>query len=177
VNGMITSGIQALANASGAFELVGLAPNTYRLGVLDRGRPLRMAKPPAPITLAPAENKTGVELAVDRPDGVIQGVVVGPDGKPLADAWVSVQQDFGAMLGLSGRSTDGPPRGDGDGGDGPRGESRMVTVEAHDDDDGGAGAIAPVLTDAQGHFEIRGLAHTAYDVVAEARAGKLRGRV
>jgi hypothetical protein len=49
-----------------------------------------------------------------------------------------------------------------------------------DDDDGGgmgdAGGFPPALTDAQGRFEIRGLPHGKYQVIAEAQAGKLRGR-
>jgi hypothetical protein len=53
----------------------------------------------------------------------------------------------------------------------------MMTIEARDDGDGGgAGEYPPVLTDAQGRFEITGLPHIAFDVVAEAQAGKLRGR-
>ena len=56
-------------------------------------------KAEAKVTLTAVEHKTGVVLAVDRPDGVIRGVVTGADGKPIADAWVSVHQDFEAMLG------------------------------------------------------------------------------
>jgi hypothetical protein len=39
-----------------------------------------------------------------------------------------------------------------------------------------SGEAPPALTDAQGRFEIRGLARAPYEVIAEARAGKLRGR-
>jgi hypothetical protein len=166
VNGMVTSGIQGLTNANGAFELRGLAAGTHRLGVLDRGRPLRMRKQAPIVKLAAAEKKTGVEIAVDRPNGVIKGVVTGPDGKPLADAWVSLTQNMESMLeSAAGR-------------DHPEGESRMITIEAHDDDDGAgaASALPPALTDAQGRFEITGLPHAVFDVVAEAQAGKLRGR-
>ena len=169
VNGMVTSGFQTITNANGAYEVRGLAPGAYRLGVLDRGRPLRMRKQVAPVKLAAAERKTGVELAVDRPNGVIKGVVTGPDGKPLADAWVSVHQDLHSLIegamrpGGGGMADDeGPP-------------SRMVMVSA-EDDGGSASAVPPALTDAGGRFEITGLAHSSYDVIAEAQAGKLRGR-
>jgi hypothetical protein len=168
VNGMITSGAQALTTAAGTFELRGLAADSYRLRVLDRGRPLRPRGKPVKVTLAAAERKTGVELAVDRPNGVIKGVVTGPDGAPLADAWVSVEQDL--LAGMR------PGQEDDEGGGG--GGRRMMMIEAREDGEGGGGAgdIPPVLTDAQGRFAIGGLPHSAFDVVAEARKGTLRGR-
>lgn len=52
----------------------------------------------------------------------------------------------------------------------------MVTIDASDDGGGGGGEIPPALTDAQGRFELRGLTRSEYEVVAEAQAGKLRGR-
>jgi len=161
VNGMITSGEQTLTNAAGQFELRGLAAGDYRLGVLDRGRPLPM-KTDTTVKLGPAEKKTGVTLAVERPDGVIRGVVTGPDGKPLADAWVSLDVDLDALL-------DAQPR------DGER-RSRMVRVERSDEGGASGGDIAPVLTDAAGTFELSGLARVPYTVVAEAQSGALRGQ-
>jgi len=163
VNGMMTSGSAAMTSATGAFELKGLSAATYRLRVLDRGRPLPM-KADVKLAIGATDHKTGVELVVDRPDGVIKGTVIGPDGKPLADAWVSVEQSFEDMLqGLHGDGGDG----------GGAGESRMITI---DNSDGGeSNVIAPVLTDASGHFEISGLPRTPWRVVAEAQAGKLRG--
>ncbi len=162
-NGMITSGAAAMTAADGTFELTGLDAATYQLSVLHRGRPLPMkSRDKATVAVAAGEHKAGVELVVDRPDGVIRGTVTGPDGKPLADAWVSVEQSFDDLL--DGATTPG--------------SSRMITVESDDSGDGGdAGMIAPVLTDAAGHFEITGLPRTPFTVVAEARAGALRGRV
>jgi len=172
VNGMITSGVQGITNSNGAYELKGLSPGTYRMTALDRGRPLRMRGKAVEVKLAAAEKKTSVDLAVDRPNGVIKGVVTGPDGKPLADAWVSVTQDLGSLLEGAMR---GAPPGPG-GGDGS-GESRMVTVESRDEGGGAAAsAFPPALTDADGKFQITGLPHTSFEVIAEAQAGKLRGR-
>ncbi|HET9991267.1 MAG TPA: carboxypeptidase-like regulatory domain-containing protein, partial [Kofleriaceae bacterium] len=149
------------AGADGTFELTGLAAATYRLSVLDRGRPLPMksASAAANVALAPGEHKTGVELVVDRPDGVIQGTVTGPDGKPLADAWVSADQGIEDML-----------AGLGDGG------SRELSVMSNGDGTP-TNAVAPVLTDANGHFAITGLTRATWTVTAEAQGGKLRGRV
>ncbi len=178
VNGMVTSGVQGITGANGTYELVGLTAGSYVLNVLDRGRPLRMRGARVVVKLAATDKKTGVDLAVDRPDGVIKGVVTGPDGKPLGDAWVSVQQDLAAMI--EGMVERGPRRERRPGGDGGEDEgSSMMTIEARDDDgEGAAGAgFAPVLTDAQGRFEIAGLPHAKYEVIAEAQAGKLRGRM
>lgn len=160
VNGMVTSGVQALSNAQGEYRIVGLAPGPYAMSALDRGRPLRSRGAPVKVSLAEAEAKTGVEIAVDRPDGVIRGVVTGPDGKPLADAWVSVNQDVGAML-------EQLREGDGSGS-----HSTMTIATS----DGETSDYAPVLTDASGAFTIGGLPHARYEVIAEAQAGALRGR-
>ncbi len=172
VNGMVTSGFHGITTAAGAYELRGLAPGKYRMTALDRGRPLRPKQEPPTVTLAAAEKKTGVDLVVDRPTGVIAGVVLGPDGKPLADAWVSVHEDLDSIVsGAIGRRPGPPEPGPGDGG---AGESRTVMVTS--DGDGSGGAFPPALTDAQGRFEIAGLPHLSFDVIAEAQAGKLRGR-
>lgn len=163
VNGMVTSGVQAMTNAQGAYEILGLAPGPYAMSALDRGRPLRSRGKPVRVTLTEAEKKTGVDLAIDRPDGAIRGVVTGPDGKPLADAWVSVHQDLGAML--------EDMRGNDDEG---QGHSSTMTISTSDDNE--PTDFAPVLTDGAGKFEIRGLPHARYEVIAEAQAGALRGR-
>ncbi|HEY0476119.1 MAG TPA: carboxypeptidase-like regulatory domain-containing protein [Kofleriaceae bacterium] len=163
-NGAITSGVQGLTDAAGAYTLVGLAPGSYRLGALDRGRPLRLRGKPPGVELAAAEHKTGVDLAIDRPTGVISGTVTGPDGKPLVDAWVSVQQDVMAML--AGRP-----------GDDDRGQPASRTMVVDNRDGGGADAtLPPALTDAQGHYAIRGLPPATYSVLAEAQRGQLRAR-
>jgi hypothetical protein len=162
VNGMVTSGVQTVTNAGGAFELRGLHAGDYRLRVLDRGRGLKL-KSETKVTLTAVEKKTGVTLTVDRPDGVIRGVVTGADGKPIADAWVSLHQDFQDMIGeASGREDEGG--------------SHMIMVQASNDGGGETGGFAPALTDASGTFEIRNLPRVPWTVVAEAKAGKLRGR-
>ena len=167
VNGMITSGVQALSNANGEYEVVGLAPGPYKLSVLERGRPLRARGKPVRVTVSEAEKKTGVDISVDRSDGVIRGVVTGPDGKPLADAWVSAHLDVRAMVdGLAGRDDDAK-----------EGDVSRSTTMINSSDAGEASEIAPALTDASGKFEITGLPHAKYEVIAEANAGALRGRV
>jgi protocatechuate 3,4-dioxygenase beta subunit len=165
MNGMITSGVQALTDASGAYKLAGLSAGAYRLGVLDRGKPLRQRTQPPRIELAASEHKTGVDLAIDRPDGVISGTVTGPDGKPLADAWVSVHQDMMSML--ESMRGDAPEVSD----------ARMMVFENHEGPGGAPeSTFPPALTDAQGHYAVRGLPHGTFAVVAEAQRGQLRAR-
>jgi hypothetical protein len=164
-NGAVTSGVQGMTDGAGAYKLVGLTAGSYRLGALDRGRPAALRGAPPGVELAAGEHRTGVDLAIDRPSGVISGTVTGPDGKPLADAWVSAQQDLLAMF------------GGGRGGPGPSG-SRTIAIENTDGPGGAAGDLSfpPALTDPQGHYAIRGLPPATYTVVAEAQRGLLRAR-
>jgi len=158
VNGMVTSGAQVLTNAAGQFELRGLSADSYHLSVLDRGKPLPM-KSDVSVKLGATEHKTGVELAVTRPDGTIRGTVVGADGQPIADAWVSVHQDLDDLIGGMAGSGE-----------------HMITVQSSDDGTGASSEMPPALTDATGHFEISGLPRSPWTVIAEAQHGALRGR-
>jgi len=167
-NGMITSGVHGLTDAAGAYKLEGLAAGSYRVAALDRGRPLRLRSRPPTVALAVNEHRTGVDLVVDRANGAITGTVTGPDGRPLADAWVSAQQDMQSLLGAqrSDPATAGPSG------------SMTSLIEARDGGQGDApdSAVPPALSDAQGHYELRGLPHATYIVVAEAQRGQLRAR-
>ncbi len=169
-NGRVTSGVQGLTDATGAYQLVGLSAGSYRISVLDRGKPLAQRTRPPAVELAASEHKTGIDLAIDRPSGVISGTVTGPDGTPLADAWVSAHPDLLSMLDAT-RGAPGRP--------GPQDqpESRMMVVEDREGPGGGPdSSLPPALTDAQGHYELRGLPHATYTVIAEALRGQLRGR-
>src|SRR5258706_12299956 len=58
VNGRVTSGVQAMTTASGAYEVKGLSPGTYRLSALDRGQPLRArGKKTTKVTIAKLQKK------------------------------------------------------------------------------------------------------------------------
>jgi hypothetical protein len=165
INDMVTGGVQNLTDAAGAYQLDGLSAGPYKLSVLDRGKPLHSRAPPPIVELATNQHKTGVELAIDLPNGVITGTVTGADGKVLADAWVSVHADLMSML--------APMRDPGAQGNS---ETRMMTVDDRGDPAAPEASFPPALTDAQGHYEIRGLPHATYTVVAEAQRGQLRGR-
>ncbi|MEZ4398436.1 MAG: carboxypeptidase-like regulatory domain-containing protein [Kofleriaceae bacterium] len=175
VNGEDVSADRAVTGADGRFLMRGLTAGTYALSVVDeRGGPLRRAgakadaaRTPTKVTLAANEQKQGVELTVEFDDGVIRGVVVGPDGAATADAWVTVALEPEALAAGQVGDEGGP------------GTSRSTTtmVMVVDDGPGGLAMSAPVLTDDQGRFEVRGLRRGRYDVVAEAARGTLRGRV
>jgi len=78
-----------------------------------------------------------------------------------------VSQDFEAMIeGMVGDADDGPQQ-----------RTVMMTSDNEGGGVGGASAFPPALTDASGRFEIKNLPKVKYEVLAEAQAGKLRGRV
>jgi protocatechuate 3,4-dioxygenase beta subunit len=178
VNGMVTSGVQGLTNVDGTYRLVGVPAGTHRVTVLDRGRPARMRGKPVVVSLGATDKKTGVDLAIDLPNGVIEGVVTGPDGQPLADAWVSVHQDVEALFrSMVEDAQEAEQKAlEADKGE-KKSSSRMTRIETNDDGEGSVGAeFPPVLTDAQGRFAVRNLPHAKYEVIAEAQQGALRGR-
>jgi hypothetical protein len=102
----------ATVAGDGTFKLVGLEPGKYSVaagwGWSDRFAMYADKKKPDGIVLAKGEQKTGMHLTLDARDGVIHGNVVGADGHPAADAWVSVHPD---------RGKDMPDFGEFDGGD------------------------------------------------------------
>jgi protocatechuate 3,4-dioxygenase beta subunit len=159
-NGRITSGAQARTDAAGGYAIEGLPPGTYEIGALDAGAPMRLRSAPPHLELGSHERKLGVELVVDRPNGTIAGTVTGPDGKPLAEAWVSLQRDVMAMMYESSR----------------RGGGSDTMIVGGGDDSGPETGVPPTLTDAQGHYEVHGLASAIYTVTAEAQRGQLRAR-
>lgn len=171
VSGMVTSGFHGITDDAGAFEIVGLAAGTYGLSVLDRGRPMKLKAKLAPVKLAGADHKTGVELVALRPTGTIKGRVIGPDGAPLVDAWVSVHQGVDDML--AGMTASGEGAAD---------RPQLIQVrgsdsgDRHGDGDGANNELPLALTDDQGAFQITGIPAAAWDVFAEAQAGALRGR-
>ena len=155
VNSTVTSGFKAITSTGGAFEIRGLNADTYRLDALDRGRPMKTKKG-VKVVLATAQHATGIEIVVERPAGTIRGTVTGPDGAPVADAWVALHQTVEDLI----HSMD---TGDDD--------TRGVTIDGASTND-----LPPVLSDARGHFELINLPHGRYQLIAEAQSGKLRGR-
>ncbi|MEM6990063.1 MAG: carboxypeptidase regulatory-like domain-containing protein, partial [Myxococcota bacterium] len=82
----------AVTDAAGNFELLGLAPAAYDLAVTHRtGARLDAPNPDTLRVDLTSQSIDDLTLTVRVPDGVIAGVVVGPDGEPYADAWVAMQ--------------------------------------------------------------------------------------
>ena len=133
VNSAVTSGLKAITSTGGGFEIRGLSAGSYRLYALDRGRPMK-TKTGSKVVLATAQHATGVEIVVERPAGTIRGTVTGPDGAPVADAWVALDQTVEDLL---------------DSLDTGRDEPRRVAI-----DGASTGDLPLALSDARGHFEL-----------------------
>ncbi len=119
VNGLDLGADRAPCDSQGRFVIAGLDAGSWELTVLD-GRGGAMAfdrrgkqadvDAPEVVELAVDEQKQGVELQVQVNDGEIAGVVVGPDGKAVPDAWVSVSAAMMAMTGAPGGRLPGGAR-------------------------------------------------------------------
>ena len=131
----------------GSFKLVGLDAGKYRIkAIADRDDYFSVKKDkksPAAIELdlAATTTKTGVTLTIEARDGVIRGVVIGPDRKPAGDAWVTAHRA---------RDTSDMPA---------RFSSRRW------------GGSTPVLTNADGQFTVTKLERGTYDLVVEGPRG------
>jgi len=198
--------------ADGSFEVVGLRAGVHEVSVSDDKGRLAWASPadpkepdkPIEVTIEGTQPVTGLRLAVENRDQVIRGLVIGPDGGALADAWVTARRREADPLARFRRGRDrarsrdnGDDKQAGDGDD--EGDSRTVTVTVGSDgssvesDKGGkeseekanqrrrmrqfTPAEAPVLTGADGRFEIRGLRDGSYDLEAEGLKGAARGEL
>jgi protocatechuate 3,4-dioxygenase beta subunit len=153
--GNVVSGVKAVTSATGGFAIGSLSAGNYRLAVLETGR---LMKPTKAVTLALAagQHATGVEVVVERPAGTIEGTVTDQNGAPIAGAWVAVHQSFrDAMESACEDASNCRVMG-------------SVSTGAHQP--------PPAMTDARGHFALTSLPRGRYQVVAEAQAGKLRGR-
>lgn len=159
-----------LTGDDGRFRVIGLEPGSYTMSVRDRQQRLawadESAEDPA-VTVEGAGAVDGVRLVVEARDATIRGVVVDPGGAPVADAWVRARRDLDLAPAIGG---------------GESGATVEVTVEEGDDDDGGrrrrrrfSARSAPVLSDADGRFELTGLRPGKYTVSAEGLRGLARG--
>jgi RNA polymerase sigma-70 factor (ECF subfamily) len=154
--GNVVSGFKAVTSTAGTFEIGSLGAADYRLSVLETGRPMKTTKH-VKLALAAGQHASGVEIVVERPSGTIQGTVSGPDGAPIAEAWVAVHQSLHDQL-MS--ACDDPS------------DCHVMGSVAM-----GSHQPPPAMTDARGHFALTSLPRGRYQVVAEAQAGKLRGNV
>jgi protocatechuate 3,4-dioxygenase beta subunit len=189
----------------GSFIVTGLEPGPHSVTVSDELGQLAWAgrkhskKPREPITIevtsTPTENLT---LTVEARSGVIRGVVLATSGDPIGDAWVTAQRtnpDWEAIKKRreerrKKRRDDGKDDGDGGkkrrrsitvsvGSDGSNVESKEEEVDEDEpefDRTSWTGAETPVLTSADGRFEITGLRDGTYTVEAEGLKGSARAK-
>lgn len=181
--GMAGQGRSATTDEDGNFAVDGLDAGDYDVSVAAaRGPTLEWAEPADPeqprqplvVTVADAERREGLVLAVEARDGVIRGVVVGADGEPVADAWVTAVRNDSAREWVAEQSG--------------RSEAALDASEDDDDDDEAEArergmrqwemtgfAEPPVLTDEAGGFEVGSLRRGVYRLRAEAHKDGARG--
>lgn len=163
----------------GSFRIVGLDAGTYSLRVSDDQGELAWAdaahaqKPDAPVEveITGSTDVTGQELVVEPRDGVIRGVVLGPDHQPAADAWVTAnKQKIEIPTGEDGHKVTITVGGSGG----------QMSEDDDDDDEspwsGGVGPMDPVLTGPDGRFTISRLRRGTYQLIAEGGKGSQRAR-
>ena len=203
---------RGVTRKDGSFEVRGLASGKHTVSVEDRdGRPLHLvgdggkrsktSKSEMEVTIEGATPVTGLRLVVEVRDRVIRGLVLGTDGQPVADAWVTARvHDFTpAWMAKAEKAKEARKAESGDKGEESGAEdTHTVTVsvgssgsKVESSKEGGgkeedkeaerrqqrrwAPAESPVLTMADGRFEIRGLSDTAYDLEVEGQKGTARG--
>jgi RNA polymerase sigma factor (sigma-70 family) len=94
----------AVTAADGGFVVYGVAPGSHGLVVVDgRGQPVALLDATKATVEVADHHVEGLELRAALPKARIEGLVRGPDGEPLADAWVVVaaagQTGVGLRLG------------------------------------------------------------------------------
>ena len=203
---------RGVTRRDGSFEVRGVASGKHTVSVEDRdGRPLHLVgdggkrskttKSEMEVTIDGSKPVTGLRLVVEVRDRTIRGLVLGPNGQPVPDAWVTARiHGFEPEWMAKAKEEKAKKRGDGQDKDSDEGEQTVtVTVgtggsnvesskRGADDKKGKedeekerrqmrrwAPAESPVLTGEDGRFEIRGLSDTAYDLEVEGLKGTARG--
>ncbi|MCA9708055.1 MAG: carboxypeptidase regulatory-like domain-containing protein [Myxococcales bacterium] len=182
LSGGMTGTQTATTDEGGHFVVEGLDAGDYEVTVSNtRGPSFEWAEPqdpanpraPLPIAVAEGEQREGLMLVVEARDGVITGVVIGPDGEPMPDAWVTALRSESAAQWSEDLRAIRRPRADGiesQGDDEERTrELRRWEMEAF--------AEPPVLSDQAGRFEVRDLRAGTYRLRAEVHGAGARGFV
>jgi hypothetical protein len=171
----------APTGADGSFRIGGLAAGTYAVAVRDDHGPLAFVpEKTVEIVIEGTREVKDVLLTIESRNGVIRGVVVGPNGAATPDAWVTATRKP--------PEKPKPPEGQP-----PPAEKRTVTVSVGIGSEGAQGKVEqtegdevgdglfesreerPVLTDASGRFVIEKLRKGTYDLVAQSTKNGLRG--
>ncbi len=180
---------QSVTAPDGGFRVAGLEPGAISLSVSDQHGPLAWAdrdQPARTVTITGAEEVRDVTLTIEARDGVIRGVVIGLDRRPVADAWVSarsMESPWAArMEQMRAERAAHAPGADADAGTATTTEVSVTIGDGGDDDEDDRGpgrsfgAGKTVLTGADGRFTVDGLRRGAYHVTAEATKGGERAQ-
>ncbi|MEX1363979.1 MAG: PDZ domain-containing protein, partial [Nannocystaceae bacterium] len=169
----------ATTDEDGNFVVKGLDAGDYDVSVsVGPGQRLEWAQPrpedptaPIVLTVAEGERREGVSLVVEARDQVITGVVLGPQGEPVGDAWVTAVRSGSVRTGVGQVS---PAGRDGSASAPPLDEDRERHVQQLEL----LGlSEPPVLTDEGGRFTVQGLRSGRYRLRAEAHKDGARGFV
>ena len=139
VNGLDRMAFSGRTSPDGHFLVNGLTAGDYLLRVLDlQGQPLawsgggkrEAATAPRKLSMGASETRAGEVLKVEARTASIRGRVLGPDGGPAADTWVSASlARHDDLAGMRPGPGPGPRPGDDEAGDTEtRSEVSMVMI-------------------------------------------------
>lgn len=165
----------AATDEDGNFVVKGLDAGEYDVSVMAGRSVLEWARPEVPeeprrplvVAVAEAERREGLVLAVEARDGVIRGVVVGADGEPVLDAWVTAVRSDSMREWIAGLGGGEASEDDDDDADAREQGMRQWEMLGFSE--------PPVLTDEAGRFAIEGLRHGTYRLRAESHKDGARG--
>lgn len=180
----------AVTGPDGGFRVGGLDPGSVRLTVSDKDGPLTWAPgvnlDTTEFTIKGADEIRGVKLVVEARDGVIRGVVLDADRRPVGDAWVTARSSASPWSAeMAQMRAAAEARAGGDAGAAPAterpppsadDESEEMGDDSDDGDDRSWGRGRTVLTGDDGSFTISTLRRGTYRVTAEATKGATRAQ-
>lgn len=154
-----------LTRPDGSFHIAGVEAGRHGLSVRDERGQLSWARSSGKgdpvslheVTVEGTTPVTGVSLVVEARDGEIAGTVVGPDGEPVGDAWVTARH---SSVPDWNRTFD---------------EDEVEEMDRGGGTDWEGTPEKPVLTDGAGRFAITGLRDGIYNLEAEGLRGTARG--
>jgi protocatechuate 3,4-dioxygenase beta subunit len=194
MSGSLGRGVTSAAD--GTFKIVGLEPGKYTVHVADLEDLFETkdgVKRADAIVLAAGEARAGVTVTIAARDGVIRGVVIGGDGQPAPDSWVTARaQSLDGVTSFGGRDLGDvePVLANGDGkfavehlrtgtytlvAEGPRGASHAEQKDAKPGDTVTL-TLQPLGT-LSGHVTLSGAAAPSFAIACSGPSGRIDRQV